>query len=193
MDATAPIKSGMVAIVGPPNVGKSTLLNTLLGQKISIVSPKPQTTRNRILGVVSHSDYQIVLLDTPGLHTAREQLNREMVRIAMNSLTEVDAVLFLVDVSLPVPERMKSERDKEFSAWFDKIVSPAIMVLNKIDLIDRKELLPLIDSYAALYPFKAIVPVSAMNGDGCADLVTEMAMIKHPFRSGVKAQAGVEF
>jgi len=174
MDATAPIKSGMVAIVGPPNVGKSTLLNTLLGQKISIVSPKPQTTRNRILGVVSHSDYQIVLLDTPGLHTAREQLNREMVRIAMNSLTEVDAVLFLVDVSLPVPERMKSERDKEFSAWFDKIVSPAIMVLNKIDLIDRKELLPLIDSYAALYPFKAIVPVSAMNGDGCADLVTEI-------------------
>lgn len=174
MDATAPIKSGMVAIVGPPNVGKSTLLNTLLGQKISIVSPKPQTTRNRILGVVSHSDYQIVLLDTPGLHTAREPLNREMVRIAMNSLTEVDAVLFLVDVSLPVPERMKSERDKEFSAWFDKIVSPAIMVLNKIDLIDRKELLPLIDSYAALYPFKAIVPVSAMNGDGCADLVTEI-------------------
>ena len=174
MDATAPIKSGMVAIVGPPNVGKSTILNTLLGQKISIVSPKPQTTRNRILGVVSHSDYQIVLLDTPGLHTAREQLNREMVRIAMNSLTEVDAVLFLVDVSLPVPERMKSERDKEFSAWFDKIVSPAIMVLNKIDLIDRKELLPLIDSYAALYPFKAIVPVSAMNGDGCADLVTEI-------------------
>ena len=174
MDATAPIKSGMVAIVGPPNVGKSTLLNTLLGQKISIVSPKPQTTRNRILGVVSHSDYQIVLLDTPGLHTAREPLNREMVRIAMNSLTEVDAVLFLVDVSLPVPERMKSERDKEFSAWFDKIVSPAIMVLNKIDLIDRKELLPLIDSYAALYPFKAIVPVSALNGDGCADLVTEI-------------------
>jgi GTP-binding protein Era len=174
MDSPAPIKSGMVAIVGPPNVGKSTLLNTLLGQKISIVSPKPQTTRNRILGVVSHSDYQIVLLDTPGLHTAREQLNREMVRIAMNSLTEVDAVLFLVDVSLPVPERMKSERDKEFSAWFDKIVSPAIMVLNKIDLIDRKELLPLIDSYAALYPFKAIVPVSAMNGDGCADLVTEI-------------------
>ena len=174
MDSPAPIKSGMVAIVGPPNVGKSTLLNTLLGQKISIVSPKPQTTRNRILGVVSHSDYQIVLLDTPGLHTAREPLNREMMRIAMNSLTEVDAVLFLVDVSLPVPERMKSERDKEFSAWFDKIVSPAIMVLNKIDLIDRKELLPLIDSYAALYPFKAIVPVSAMNGDGCADLVTEI-------------------
>lgn len=174
MDSAAQIRSGMVAIVGPPNAGKSTLLNTLLGQKISIVTPKPQTTRNRILGVVSHSDYQIVLLDTPGLHTAREPLNREMVRIAMNSLTEVDAVLFLVDVSLPAPERTRAEREKEISGWFEKIVSPAIMVLNKIDLIDRKELLPLIESYAALYPFKAIVPVSALNGDGCGDLVAEI-------------------
>ena len=115
------IRSGMVAIVGPPNAGKSTLMNTLLGQKISIVTPKPQTTRNRILGMVNEQDYQIVLLDTPGLHTAREPLNREMVRIAMDSLTEVDVVLFLIDVSLPVPEKTREERDREFAGWLQRV------------------------------------------------------------------------
>jgi GTP-binding protein Era len=164
----------MVAIVGPPNAGKSTLLNTLLGQKISIVTAKPQTTRNRILGVVSHSEYQIVLLDTPGLHVAREPLNREMMRVAMDSLTAVDAVLFLVDVSLPVPEKKLVERNREFSAWLEKVVSPAIMVLNKIDLVDRRKLLPMIEGYAALYPFKAIVPVSALKGSGCGELIDEL-------------------
>ncbi|KAB2890555.1 MAG: GTPase Era [Desulfobulbaceae bacterium] len=174
MDQPENFKSGVVAIVGPPNAGKSTLLNTLLGQKISIVTAKPQTTRNRILGVVSHDEYQIVLLDTPGLHEAREPLNREMMRVAMDSLTEVDAVLFLVDVSLPVPEKKRAERDKEFSGWLEKVVSPAVMVLNKIDLIDRKTLLPMIEGYAALYPFKAIVPVSALKGSGCNELIDEL-------------------
>lgn len=177
MDQPENFKSGVVAIVGPPNAGKSTLLNTLLGQKISIVTAKPQTTRNRILGVVSQSDYQIVLLDTPGLHVAREPLNREMMRIAMESLTEVDAVLFLVDVSLPVPEKKRAERDKEFSGWLEKVVSPAVMVLNKIDLIDRKTLLPMIEGYAALYPFKAIVPVSALKGSGCSELIAELLQL----------------
>lgn len=102
-----PVKSGMVAIVGPPNAGKSTLMNCLLGQKISIVTPKPQTTRNRILGVVNDDSYQVVLLDTPGLHKSRVPLNKEMVRIAMDSLGEVDVVLFLVDISLPVPEKRR--------------------------------------------------------------------------------------
>lgn len=177
MDQPENFKSGVVAIVGPPNAGKSTLLNTLLGQKISIVTAKPQTTRNRILGVVSHSDYQIVLLDTPGLHVAREPLNREMMRIAMESLTEVDAVLFLVDVSLPAPEKKRVERNREFSAWLEKVVSPAIMVLNKIDLVDRKTLLPMIEGYAALYPFKAIVPVSALKGSGCSELIAELLQL----------------
>lgn len=177
MDQLENFKSGVVAIVGPPNAGKSTLLNTLLGQKISIVTAKPQTTRNRILGVVSHSDYQIVLLDTPGLHAAREPLNREMMRIAMESLTEVDAVLFLVDVSLPAPEKKRVERNREFSAWLEKVVSPAIMVLNKIDLVDRKTLLPMIEGYAALYPFKAIVPVSALKGSGCSELIAELLQL----------------
>lgn len=174
MDHSEHFRSGMVAIVGPPNAGKSTLLNTLLGQKISIVTAKPQTTRNRILGVVSHSEYQIVLLDTPGLHVAREPLNREMMRVAMDSLTAVDAVLFLVDVSLPVPEKKLVERNREFSAWLEKVVSPAIMVLNKIDLVDRRKLLPMIEGYAALYPFKAIVPVSALKGSGCGELIDEL-------------------
>ena len=177
MDQPENFISGVVAIVGPPNAGISTLLNTLLGQKISIVTAKPQTTRNRILGVVSQSDYQIVLLDTPGLHVAREPLNREMMRIAMESLTEVDAVLFLVDVSLPVPEKKRAERDKEFSGWLEKVVSPAVMVLNKIDLIDRKTLLPMIEGYAALYPFKAIVPVSALKGSGCSELIAELLQL----------------
>ena len=177
MDQLENFKSGVVAIVGPPNAGKSTLLNTLLGQKISIVTAKPQTTRNRILGVVSHSDYQIVLLDTPGLHAAREPLNREMMRIAMESLTEVDAVLFLVDVSLPPPEKKRVERDREFSVWLEKVISPAIMVLNKIDLVDRKTLLPMIEGYAALYPFKAIVPVSALKGSGCSELIAELLQL----------------
>ncbi len=168
------IKSGMVAIVGPPNAGKSTLMNNLLGQKISIVTPKPQTTRNRILGIVNHSDYQIILLDTPGLHTAREPLNREMVRIAMDSLTEVDVVLFLIDVSLPVPEKTREERDREFAAWLERIACPAILVLNKVDLIDKKKLLPLIEAYNAFFPFKAIIPVSALKGEGTEKLITEI-------------------
>ncbi|MGW8161142.1 MAG: GTPase, partial [Desulfobulbales bacterium] len=99
------IKSGLVAIAGPPNVGKSTLLNALLGQKISIVTPKPQTTRNRIVGILNGPAYQIVMLDTPGLHKARKQLNLEMVKIAVESLAEVDAIVFLIDVSMPMPKK----------------------------------------------------------------------------------------
>lgn len=172
--ATDQIKSGMVAIVGPPNAGKSTLMNSLLGQKISIVTPKPQTTRNRILGIVNSSDYQILLLDTPGLHTAREPLNREMVRIAMDSLSEVDIVLFLIDVSLPVPEKSREERDREFSSWLERVNCPAILVLNKVDLIDKKKLLPLIEAYASFFPFKAILPMSALKGEGTQSLISEM-------------------
>ncbi len=169
-----PVKSGMVAIVGPPNAGKSTLLNYLLGQKISIVSPKPQTTRNRIVGIVNDSDHQIVFLDTPGLHKAREPLNLEMVKIALESLNEVDAVLFLVDVSLPLPEKIQKEKESEFLSFMQKINSPAIMVLNKIDLIDRKNVLPMIETYTNLFPFKAVIPLSALKGDGAANLLDEI-------------------
>ena len=169
-----PVKSGMVAIVGPPNAGKSTLMNCLLGQKISIVTPKPQTTRNRILGVVNDDDYQIVLLDTPGLHKSRVPLNQEMVRIAMDSLSEVDIVLFLVDISLPVPEKLKEEKEKELTAIMQQVRCPAIMVLNKVDLLGKEKLLPMIAAYSSLFPFKAVVPLSALNGDGTDRLLTEI-------------------
>jgi len=168
------VKSGMVAIVGPPNAGKSTLMNYFLGQKISIVTPKPQTTRNRIAGIVNERDHQIVFLDTPGLHKSRETLNTEMVKVAMDSLLEVDLVLFLVDVSLPLPEKMKEEKREELTSYFQQMKSPAILVLNKIDQIDRKLLLPMIDAYAQLYPFKAVIPISALSGDGVEDLKNEI-------------------
>lgn len=160
------VTSGMVAIVGPPNAGKSTLLNAFLQQKISIVSPKPQTTRNRIAGIVNGDDHQVVFLDTPGLHQAREALNMEMVRVALDSLAEVDLVLFLMDVSLPLPEKMRREKEEELTGYLEQVKSPALLVLNKVDLVDRKKLLPLIAAYEKLFAFEAIIPVSAKSGDG---------------------------
>ncbi len=161
-----PVTSGMVAIVGPPNAGKSTLMNAFLQQKISIVSPKPQTTRNRIAGIVNGDDFQIVFLDTPGLHRSRQGLNMEMVRIALDSLAAVDLVLFLMDVSLPVPEKVRQEREEELAGYLAEVKSPALLVLNKVDLVDRKKLLPLIAAYEKLFPFQEIIPVSAKTGDG---------------------------
>lgn len=166
------IKSGMVAIVGPPNAGKSTLLNVLLGQKISIVTPKPQTTRNRILGILNAPLYQIVMLDTPGLHKAGKPLNLEMVKIAVSSLSEVDVILFLVDASLPGPEKQKKAVE-----YIADTASPAILVLNKIDLLKKDQILPLIEMYRNIYPFQAIVPVSALKNSGTDDLLQELVQL----------------
>lgn len=171
------VTSGVAALVGPPNAGKSTLLNTLLGQKISIVTPKPQTTRNRIAGVLNDAEYQIVLLDTPGLHKSRSPLNREMVKIAMDSLSDVDCVVFMIDISLPLPDKIERQKREEYKGYFKEVSSPAILVLNKIDLIDRNELLPLIESYSSLFPFKAIIPLSALKGDGADMLVKELLAV----------------
>lgn len=163
------IKSGMVALVGLPNVGKSTLLNCLLGQKISIVSPKPQTTRNRILGIVNGDGYQIVLIDTPGLHKAASELNREMVKLALDSLKEVDVVLFMIDASSPILKKEAPPTD-----YLKGIKTPAILLLNKVDLIDKQKVLPLIDYYGKLHDFKAIIPVSALKNDGTDFLIQEL-------------------
>jgi GTP-binding protein Era len=163
------IKSGMVAIVGPPNAGKSTLLNVLLGQKISIVTPKPQTTRNRIIGILNDPAYQIVLLDTPGLHKARKPLNQEMVKIAAASLSEVDAILFLIDVSLPMPDKQAQSVE-----YLESATVPVILILNKIDLLGKGQILPMIETYRKVYPFAAIIPISALLNNGTDVLLQEL-------------------
>ena len=166
------IKSGIVGIVGPPNAGKSTLMNALLGQKISIVTPKPQTTRNRIVGILNGAAYQIVMLDTPGLHKARKPLNLEMVKIAVSSLAEVDVVLFLIDVSLPMPEKQV-----QAVQYLETTTVPAILVLNKIDLLPKDQILPMIEVYRKIYPFIAIVPVSALFENGTDVLLQELLQL----------------
>jgi len=169
---TENFRSGMVAIVGPPNAGKSTLMNQLLGQKISIVTPKAQTTRNRIHGVVNGEGYQMVLVDTPGLHTPDQPLNREMVRIALESLAEVEAILFLLDASLLVKEIKGKE--ESLRGYLDNKDVPVFLVLNKIDRIDRERLLPVIGRYTTIFPFQAIVPVSAKSAENIPVLVDEI-------------------
>lgn len=163
------IKSGMVALVGPPNVGKSTLLNALLGQKISIVSPKPQTTRNRILGIVNGPGYQVVLVDTPGLHKGTIPLNVEMVKVAIETLSEVDIIVFMVDATMAPPRP-----DSDLTACLAGRSTPAILLINKIDLISRAKILPLIEAYQSLHDFAAIIPISALRGDGPERLLDEL-------------------
>lgn len=169
---TPAYRSGVVAILGPPNAGKSTLLNRLLQQKIAIVSPKPQTTRNRIMGVVHGEDYQIILLDTPGLHEARDEMNRRMVRAALECMDEADAILFLVDAGDTTPQAAAGiRRQLELLA---RARSPVVLALNKIDLIPRPQLLPLIDWHRQQHAFAAILPLSALRGEGVEVLVREL-------------------
>jgi len=165
-----PHRSGYVAIAGRPNVGKSTLLNQILGTKVSIVSRRPQTTRNRVLGIYNRDDVQALFLDTPGIHEASGVLNRRMVDEAVNALKDVDMVLFLID-----PRR---ERDPERDRLvLDKLKAgglPVVLVPNKIDELPKAELLPLIATWAEAHDFAAIVPISALNGDGVGDLLREV-------------------
>ena len=172
-------RSGVVAIIGPPNAGKSTLLNHFLGQKIAIVTPKPQTTRNRILGVLTGASYQIILLDTPGLHKPRERLNREMVRIALDTLTEADVVLFLADATDRASERLE-KLGKEFSEYLKAVRAPVVLALNKVDRLDKSSLLPLMEWFRDFNPFTAVVPISALLGDGTDLLVDELVRLRSP-------------
>ncbi len=167
----------MVAIAGPPNAGKSTLMNQLLGQKISIVTSKPQTTRNRIAGVLNGDDYQVVLLDTPGLHRARQPLNEEMVRIAMESLKDVDAVLYMIDVALPLPPKQEAAKSKEMLEQMDGVQAPILLILNKVDLLEKEKLLPVIKRYSDLYPFHAVLPLSALTGEATDTVLLELLQI----------------
>ncbi len=169
-------RSGVVAIIGPPNAGKSTLLNHFLGQKIAIVTPKPQTTRNRILGILTGESHQIILLDTPGLHKPRELLNREMVRIALDTLAEADVVLLLADAKDNRPERLE-KLGSEFVEYLQQVSCPLVLALNKVDQLEKSQLLPLMDWYKNFHPFASVVPISALRGDGTDLLVEELVRL----------------
>jgi GTP-binding protein Era len=165
-------KSGFVSIIGRPNAGKSTLLNTLLGEKVAIISNKPQTTRNRILGIKNHPAGQIIFLDTPGIHQARSKLNQAMVKVALATYNEVDVVCFLIEADRPDPE----ENDFILKT-LNQVRNPVILVINKIDLVPKGDLLPIIENYSRLRPFEQIIPLSALRGDGVDVLVAELLQI----------------
>ncbi|MBR5381027.1 MAG: GTPase Era [Oscillospiraceae bacterium] len=162
-------KTVVAAVVGRPNVGKSTLVNALVGEKIAIVSPKPQTTRNRIFGIFEKDGTQVVLLDTPGFHRARTRLGDYMVKAVGESVADVDAALLVVEPvdNIGVQEAQLIERIRASGA-------PAILVVNKTDTVKKEDLLPVIARYGAAYEFDAVVPLSAKTGDGVQELVSEL-------------------
>lgn len=166
---TKKFKSGFAAIIGMPNVGKSTLLNTIAGQKIAIISDKPQTTRNKILAIHTTEDYQIVFTDTPGIHKPHNKLGEFMVKVANESMNEMDVVLFVVDASKPI-----APMEKEIAKNIGKTGVPAILILNKVDAVKKEELLPIIADYSNLHEFSSIVPISAKTGDGVDILLNDI-------------------
>jgi GTPase len=156
----APFRSGFVAVVGRPNVGKSTLVNRLVGEKVAIVSDKPQTTRNRILAVLNRRDGQVVLFDTPGIHKPMHRMNERMVEAAVSSLGQVDLALWLVDVTEGYGPGDRYVRDV-----LQRSGKPVLLGLNKIDLVAKPRLLPIIDQYRRLLDFVDVVPVSGLKGE----------------------------
>jgi GTPase len=165
-------RAGFVAILGRPNAGKSTLLNRLVGQKIAIVTAKPQTTRNRIQGIVTRPEGQIVFIDTPGLHEAETALGRQMMQEVAAALEGIDVLLLMVDASraLPQADELLLERAKRFRG-------KTILALNKVDRVPKPKLLPLIDAFQKAFPFSAIVPISAIKGSGCDELLGEILQL----------------
>jgi len=153
-------KAGFIAVIGRPNVGKSTLVNCVVGQKVAAVSPKPQTTRNRVAGVKTTGSYQMIFLDTPGIHHAETLFNREMVKLALKTLTEVDLILWVIDASDPL-----SDEDQLVRGYLQDIKVPVVVALNKVDLVKAKQhLLPVIDACHRLIPAAEVVPISATEG-----------------------------
>ncbi|MBQ7067498.1 MAG: GTPase Era [Lachnospiraceae bacterium] len=160
------IKTGFATLIGRPNVGKSTLMNKLIGQKIAITSNKPQTTRNRIQTVYTSEEGQIVFLDTPGIHKAKNKLGDYMVNVASKTLKEVDVVLWLVE-----PSNFIGAGERHIISQLQRLTAPVILVINKIDTVKREEILSFIDTYRKEYDFAEIVPVSAKNGDNTEELL----------------------
>ena len=163
-------RSGMITIVGRPNVGKSTLTNALVGEKIAIVTNKPQTTRNRICAVLNRGDSQFVFIDTPGLHRARTKLGDYMVGVVKQSVADVDAVMLLVE-----PIANVGGPEEELIGRIRALGVPAVLVINKIDTVKKEDLLAVMRAYQAAHDFQAIVPISAKNGEGVEDLLTVLA------------------
>lgn len=159
-------KSGFCAIIGMPNVGKSTLLNTIAGQKIAIISDKPQTTRNKILAIYSAPGKQIVFTDTPGIHTPHNKLGEYMVKMANESMRDTDVILFVVDATKGI-----REMEREIANNIDKIGIPCILVINKVDAVKKEDLLPMIADYSSINDFEAIIPISAKENDGVDSIV----------------------
>lgn len=160
-------KSGFVAIVGRPNVGKSTLLNTLVGARLAIVTPKPQTTRNRILGILTRDRLQAIFLDTPGIHRARGGINARMVRTALATISQADIIIHMVEVGVPL-----DDIEELIAKEIGRTKTPRFLIINKIDTIrDKRKLLPEIDRLRGLGNFDEVAPISALKGDGVEILV----------------------
>jgi len=168
--------SGFIAIIGPPNVGKSTLLNRILRTKLAIVSPKPQTTRNRILGIYHGKGFQIIFMDTPGIHNTKSALHESMVASARAACREVDMVLLMIEICRPNDHKISS-----IVGSLKRMRKPCILIINKIDMMAKEKLLPIIDHYQQLYDFEDIIPVSAVKGDGLERL---LGRLKETLRPG---------
>ncbi len=165
-------KSGFISILGRPNVGKSTLLNRIIGEKVAIVTEKPQTTRNRILGIKNVEGGQLIFLDTPGFHEGRSLLNQRMVRTAIDSGRDSDVVLFLIE-----PSTLHLEEDRKMVNSLKESRGVPFLVINKIDLVRKEMLLPVIDQYRWLHPFREILPISAITGEGVDQLLQEILKV----------------
>jgi len=165
-------QSGFVAIIGRPNAGKSTLLNFLLGEKLAIISDKPQTTRNRILGIKNLPRGQIIFLDTPGIHQSPRKLNQAMVRIALATYNEVDVICFLIEADRP-----HNEENDFILKTLQKVAKPVFLIINKIDLVPKSDLLPIMENYSGQRSFAQIIPASALLGDGVDVLMAELFQI----------------
>ena len=168
-NADKPFYSGFAAIIGMPNVGKSTLLNAMAGQKVAIISDKPQTTRNKILGIYNSDNEQIIFVDTPGIHKPHNRLGEYMVNITQESMRDTDVLLFMVDAA-----RKIQDMEREIAKNISKLNIPCILVINKVDMVRKEELLPLIADYSSIHDFDAVVPISAKKNDGIELLLNDI-------------------
>ncbi len=158
-------KSGFVTLIGRPNVGKSTLMNHLVGEKLAIISKKPQTTRNKITTILTKPDFQAIFIDTPGLHTPKSKLGEFMVKSAENTLNEVDIVLYLVE-----PFENINENDRNIIERLNKVKTDVFLVINKVDTVEKTKVLEVIEAYSNLFEFKEIIPISASKGSNVEEL-----------------------